>query len=161
MKFPRDTTNTLPRRVTASSLGFARTFPLLTLLVSLSLSALPICLQAQAARKFSWTYSYDPPGQRGREWTQLGPSKWLEVCQSGQRNTFTVTNRSATVAGNHGQIVERDDHALSVFIPDANAQGKDPDWLRVWRRGIQNGRLLQSSPRPRSIHTRHPLAGSS
>ncbi len=49
----------------------------------------------------------DPPGQRGMEWTQLGPSKWLEVCQSGQRNTFTVTNRSATVAGNHGQIVER------------------------------------------------------
>jgi hypothetical protein len=121
--------------VTASSLGFARTFPLLTLLVALSLSALPICLQAQVARKFSWTYSYDPPGQRGREWTQLGPSKWVEVCQSGQRNTFTVTNRSATVAGNHGQIVERDDHALSVFIPNDNAQGKDPDWLRVWRRG--------------------------
>jgi hypothetical protein len=123
------------RYLSRTRLGISKRWTVLAFLFLLSALVLPHSLHAQAGRTFSWKYRFDPPGQQGREWKQIGSSKWLERLESGRQNNFTVTKRPAMVEGNRGQIVEREDHALSVFIPDTNAQGNNPDWLRVWRKG--------------------------
>lgn len=128
---------------TGRVISFARISTFLTLFLTILIFNIPNNLAAQAqARQLSWTYRYDPPGQQGRTWTQVGPTRWIELCQSGQQNNFTVVNAAATVEGNRGQIVEREDHALFVFVPNANAQGVNPDWLRVWKKGDAKWSLL-------------------
>ncbi|WP_263352732.1 hypothetical protein [Acidicapsa acidisoli] len=87
-------------------------------------------IAAQPARQFCWNYESDPPGQQGRTWTQIGPSNWVELYESGQQTYFTVMNAAVNVDGNSGLVVENEGKDILVFIPDPFVQGKDPNWLR-------------------------------
>lgn len=92
-------------------------------------------IPAQTPRQFSWHYEADPIGQQGRTWTQIGAANWVELYEAGQRTFFTVIDAVASVDGNSGQVVESDGKDIIVFIPDAFAQGTDPNWLRFMHPG--------------------------
>jgi hypothetical protein len=92
-------------------------------------------IPGQTPRQFSWNYQADPLGQQGRTWTQIGAANWVELYEAGQRTFFTVIDAVATVDGNSGQVVESDGKDIIVFIPDAFAQGTDPNWLRFMHPG--------------------------
>lgn len=92
-------------------------------------------IAAQPPRQFCWNYESDPPGQQGRTWTQIGPFNWVELYESGQQTYFTVVDAAANVDGNSGKVVENEGKDILVFIPDAFAQGTDPNWLRFTQPG--------------------------
>jgi hypothetical protein len=87
------------------------------------------------SRQLSWNYQYDPVGQQGRTWTQIGSGGWVELYEAGQHTHFTVMEPNANLEGNSGQVVESDGEDISVFIPDTTANGTDPDWLRLMHPG--------------------------
>lgn len=93
---------------------------------------LVLCLSAEASpRQLIWNFQADAQGQPERIWTQVSPSVWAEVYHQGDiRHFFLVINSSANVAGNTGQIAESDNKDIDVFIPDPNASGDHPNWLR-------------------------------
>jgi hypothetical protein len=84
---------------------------------------------AQSPRQFTWQFQNDSNHKPGRTWTQVGPSLWTEVYQSGMHHFFEVNNPSVNVGGNTGQIVESDNHDIEVFIPDLSATGPNHDWI--------------------------------
>ena len=75
-------------------------------------------LQGSAPRlpkTFQFFYNFEPRGWRYE--TQISPTQWLEVYETGQRSYFNVLMPD-TVDGCTGLRLLKDDKQLEVFIPD-------------------------------------------
>ena len=114
-------------RISPRTLSAKRNF--LPALVASALLLICGQLAAQSPRQFTWQFQNDSNHKPGRTWTQVGPSLWTEVYQSGMHHFFEVNNPSVNVGGNTGQIVESDNHDIEVFIPDLSATGPNHDWI--------------------------------
>lgn len=90
-----------------------------------------------APKAFLYVYPFGPTNDQNRLWLRGDDNNWTEHCQYGSKSQFKTT-RSAQVEGNSGTIVRRvPDEAMEVFIPNMNASGNNPQWLR--HRSIPNG----------------------
>ncbi|MGA2564055.1 MAG: hypothetical protein ABSF96_10885 [Steroidobacteraceae bacterium] len=69
----------------------------------------------QLPKTFQFFYSFEPRGWRYE--TQISPTQWLEVYETGQRSYFNVLMPD-TVDGCTGLRLLKDDKQLEVFIPD-------------------------------------------
>jgi hypothetical protein len=88
-------------------------------------------------KAFLFVYPFGPTNDQNRLWLRGDDNNWTEHCQYGPTSQFK-TMVSAQVEGNSGTIVRRvSDEAMEVFIPNVNASGNNPQWLR--HRSIPNG----------------------
>ena len=99
-------------------------FALLFCLIVIGLDA-----TAFASRNLTWFYLPDSLNQK-RSWTQIDAKSWIEVDHTGAHCEFTVINQSAVVEGNQGIILRKCTNDLLAFIPDHNANGTNPKWIR-------------------------------
>jgi hypothetical protein len=94
-------------------------------------------------RQFTWNYTFDPPGQQERTWTEVGPSVWAEVYHNSNVHHFFDWKILATIVdGNRGQLVESDNKDIDVFIPNPDASGTNHDWLQQSNPDGSNWSLL-------------------
>jgi len=123
--------------------------------VSIALAhTIPTCAQtvlnATAARStydrglrhFYWLYTFDPVGHQRRDWYQESAATWNETYEDGRYNHSRVVDANATVDGNDGIICVGDTSTLRLFIPNPDAQGVNPNWLRIQQSGATTWALF-------------------
>jgi hypothetical protein len=81
-------------------------------------------------KHFFWLYSFDAPGHQRRDWYQESASTWNEIYEDGRINHSRVVDANAMVDGNEGIICVGDNATLRLFIPNPDAHGANPTWLR-------------------------------
>jgi hypothetical protein len=90
-----------------------------------------------APKAFLYAYTFGATNDQNRLWLRADDNNWTEHCRIGPTSRFKTIG-SAQVEGNSGTIVRRvPDEILDVFIPDVNASGNNPQWLR--QRSVPNG----------------------
>lgn len=82
-------------------------------------------------RHFYWLYTFDPVGHQRRDWYQESTATWSETYEDGRYNHSRVIDANATVDGNNGIICVGDTSTLRLFIPNPDAHGANPNWLRI------------------------------
>jgi hypothetical protein len=93
-------------------------------------------------RHFYWLYTYDAVGHQRRDWYQESPSTWNEIYEDGRYNHSRMVVINANVDGNSGIVVVGDTATLRLFIPDQDAHGSHPKWLRIQQPGAANWSFL-------------------
>jgi len=78
--------------------------------------------------------SYALDHQR-RDWYQESPSTWNEIHEDSLQNHWRVVDADAVVDGNRGIVCVADNTTLRLFIPNPDADGKNPTWLRIQEHG--------------------------
>lgn len=73
-----------------------------------------------------------PPGPHTL--SRADGSSWIERRPDGSMLHFRTVGR-ANIAGNDGIVLARSDRLVWLFVPDKNAQGQSPNWLRSNSRG--------------------------
>jgi hypothetical protein len=86
-------------------------------------------------RHFYWLYTYDPAGHQRRDWYQESSATWNEIYEDGRYNHSRIVDAHAEVDGNTGIVAVADTATLRLFIPDTNAHGANPGWLRIQQPG--------------------------
>jgi uncharacterized protein len=93
-------------------------------------------------RHFYWLYTYDPAGHQRRDWYQESSSTWNEIYEDGRYNHSLIVNAHAVVDGNTGIIAKAETSTLLLFIPDRDATGSNPQWLRIQQQGASSWTLF-------------------
>jgi len=77
-----------------------------------------------------YVYPFGPTNDQNCLWLRADDNNWSEHRQFGITSQFKTIG-TAQLEGNTGTIVRRvPDEAMEVFIPDLNASGNNPQWLR-------------------------------
>jgi hypothetical protein len=109
-------------------------------------------------RHFYWLYTFDPVGHQRRDWYQESAATWNETYEDGRYNHSRVVDANATVDGNNGIICVGDTSTLRLFIPNPDAHGANPNWLRIQQSGATSWTLF--APRIEGSESQdHGMAG--
>ena len=93
-------------------------------------------------RHFYWLYTFDPAGHQRRDWYQESSSAWNEIYEDGRYNHSLIIDAHAVVDGNRGIIAKAETSTLLLFIPDRDANGSNPQWLRFLKQGESSWTLF-------------------
>jgi hypothetical protein len=131
-----------PERTAPCSIGFFVAVVFIALV-----HTIPTCAQTalnatiarntydRGLRHFYWLYTFDPVGHQRRDWYQESTATWNETYEDGRYNHSRVVDANATVDGNNGIICVGDTSTLRLFIPNPDAHGANPNWLRIQQSG--------------------------
>lgn len=83
-------------------------------------------LEQVSSTHYRFYYPFDNPGKGWRDFSKIGEF-WHQRYPDGKVDVFREFGR-ATVAGNHGLLLQKVDEDFQVFIPD---EGSPQYWMRL------------------------------